>query len=147
MSEPTKFWEGAAKPPTPATQYMRNHSMDVHDGHHLFANAVPDLPDTPEMRLMAQVFIQACKDIYRNVHARSGELRAVFWQSEVWFDNPDRTHVYSFLNICDHLGLDAEDFRRRLRLWIAKQRKEAHSRVSAPTPAARLELDATGDAA
>lgn len=147
MSEPTKFWEGAGKAPSPATNYMKAHSMDLHDGHHLFANAIPDLPDTPEIRLMTAVFNQALKDIYRNVHARSGELRTIFWRAELWFDNPDREHLYSFFRICDHLGLDAEDFRRRLRLWIAKQRKEGHASVSAPAPAAGFELDAAGDAA
>jgi hypothetical protein len=73
-----------------------------------------------ERRLMIAVLEDAV-DVYRkqagNRDARGQQL---FGEAEQWIEDPDRTWLFSFQNICDVLGLDADYMRRGLRTLKAR---------------------------
>jgi hypothetical protein len=71
------------------------------------------LPEDGERRLMLAVLIDAIRafTLYRPV---TPELRAYrSWLRErAWFQADDRTQPFSFVNICDSLGLNPDYVRR-----------------------------------
>ena len=70
-----------------------------------------------ERRLMIAVLEDAV-DVYRKqAAARDGRGRQLFLDAEEWIEDPDRTWLFSFQNICDVLDLDADYLRRGLRRW------------------------------
>ena len=70
-----------------------------------------------ERRLLIAVMEDAI-DVYRKqVAARDVRGRELFRDAEEWIDNPDRTWLFSFENICDVLDLDAGFLRRGLHAW------------------------------
>ncbi|HSD29920.1 MAG TPA: hypothetical protein VLL75_21645 [Vicinamibacteria bacterium] len=55
-------------------------------------------------------------EVYRKqAGAREGRGRQLFLDAEAWIEDPDRTWLYSFQNICDVLDIDADYLRRGLR--------------------------------
>src|SRR5262245_21437034 len=72
-----------------------------------------------ERRLMIAVLEDAV-DVYRK-HAGAQDPRGeqLFQEAEAWIDDPDRTWLFSFQNICDVLDIDADYLRRGLRRWKA----------------------------
>src|SRR5213593_1506914 len=69
-----------------------------------------------ERRLMIAVLEDAV-DVYRKqAGARDPRGQQLFHDAEVWIEDPDRTWLFSFQNICDVLGLDADYLRRGLRV-------------------------------
>jgi len=70
-----------------------------------------------ERRLMIAVLEDAV-DVYRKqVGARDARGEQLFREAEEWIEDPDRTWLFSFQNICDVLGLDASYLRRGLHAW------------------------------
>ena len=72
----------------------------------------------PHKRLMAAVLQTVLDDCRGSAHRRaSGEgplgLRGVH-QASAYIASTDRTWPYSFENLCDALGLDADQLRREL---------------------------------
>jgi hypothetical protein len=68
-----------------------------------------------ERRLMIAVLEDAV-DVYRKLAgARDERRRQLFREAEEWIESPDRTWIFSFHNICDVLGIEAEYLRRGLR--------------------------------
>jgi hypothetical protein len=84
-----------------------------------------------ERRLMIAVLEDAV-DVYRK-QAGSREARAqqLFLEAEQWIEDPDRTWLFSFQNICDVLGLDASYLRRGLHAWKVRAVEGRHDRVVA----------------
>jgi len=73
-----------------------------------------------ERRLMIAVLEDAV-DVYRKqVGARDPRGEQLFQEAEVWIEDPDRTWLFSFQNICDVLDIDPDYLRRGLHAW--KQR-------------------------
>ena len=73
-----------------------------------------------ERRLMIAVLEDAV-DVYRKqAGAKDQRGQELFRDAEVWIEDPDRTWLFSFQNICDVLDLDADYLRRGLRSWKAK---------------------------
>ena len=73
-----------------------------------------------ERRLMIAVLEDAV-DVYRKqADARDPRGEQLFQEAEAWIEDPDRTWLFSFQNICDVLDIDADYLRRGLRAW--KQR-------------------------
>ncbi|HLK11614.1 MAG TPA: hypothetical protein VKW76_09550 [Candidatus Binatia bacterium] len=73
-----------------------------------------------ERRLMVAVLEDAI-DVYRKrctAHDRRG--RELFEEAEAWIESTDRRWLFSFENICDVLGIDADYLRRGLREWKAR---------------------------
>jgi hypothetical protein len=73
-----------------------------------------------ERRLMVAVLEDAV-DVYRKkCTARDRRSRELFEEAEAWIESTDRTWLFSFENICDVLGIDADYLRRGLRAWKAR---------------------------
>jgi hypothetical protein len=73
-----------------------------------------------ERRLMVAILEDAV-DVYRKqAGARDRKRRQLFEDAEAWIDSPDKSWIFSYENICEVLGIDAEYLRKGLRVW--KQR-------------------------
>ena len=73
-----------------------------------------------ERRLMVAILEDAV-DVYRKqAGARDRKRRQMFEDAEAWIESPDKSWIFSYENICEVLGIDAEYLRKGLRVW--KQR-------------------------
>jgi hypothetical protein len=79
---------------------------------------------TPEKRLLLAVLEEAVGTYQRYVSAPRLDRRnrAVLGDVEAWFASEDSRHLYSFVAICDALGLDATHVRSGLGLWAGTHR-------------------------
>jgi len=70
-----------------------------------------------ERRLMIAVLEDAV-DVYRKQAGTSDPRGSqLFREAEEWLEDPDRTWLFSFQNICDVLDIDADYLRRGLHAW------------------------------
>ena len=71
------------------------------------------LPPDGERRLMLAVLIDAIRSL-RARHSATVRLRAyrAWLHDRAWLQSDDRSQLFSFMNICDSLGLNAEYIRR-----------------------------------
>ena len=84
-----------------------------------------------ERRLMIAVLEDAV-DVYRKqVSAQDARGKNLFREAEEWIEDPDRTWLFSFENICDVLDIDSEYVRRGLH---ALKRRAARPKVVAIRP-------------
>ena len=96
-----------------------------------------------ERRLMIAVLEDAV-DVYRKqLGATDARGQQLFREAEEWIENPDRTWLFSFENICDVLDIDAEYVRRGLHAW--KERGVGHARGRVVALRADHEADREGD--
>ena len=66
-------------------------------------------------------------DVYRKqAGARDPRGEQLFQEAEVWIEDPDRTWLFSFQNICDVLDINADYLRRGLHAWKQRIRSGAH---------------------
>ena len=79
-----------------------------------------------ERRLMIAVLEDAVDVFRKQAGARDPRGEQLFQEAETWIEDPDRTWLFSFQNICDVLDIDADYLRRGLRLW--KQRAHQAAR-------------------
>jgi hypothetical protein len=80
-----------------------------------------------ERRLMIAVLEDAV-DVYRKLAgARDARRQQLFKDAEDWIESPDKDWIFSFENICDVLGIEAEYLRRGLR--TIKRQAEARGQV------------------
>jgi len=73
-----------------------------------------------ERRLMIAVLEDAVAVYRKQAGARDARNQQLFREAEEWIEDPDRTWLFSFQNICDVLDLDADYLRRGLRAWKEK---------------------------
>ncbi len=74
-------------------------------------------PVTPERRLLIAILTDAVECYQKNLGARTARRRRLCREAEHWILSDDQTWVFSFRNICDALGVDAEAMRERARAW------------------------------
>jgi hypothetical protein len=73
-----------------------------------------------ERRLMVAILEDAV-DVYRKqAGARDRKRRQLFEDAEAWIESSERSWIFSYENICDMLGIDAEYLRKGLRVWKRK---------------------------
>jgi len=83
-----------------------------------------------EQRLMYAVIGDAV-DVYLAYAASTDRRhRALFAEAERWIESDDRSSLYAFGTICDHLGLDGEYLRRGLHQVGMRARGEGAPPVS-----------------
>ena len=70
---------------------------------------------TGEQRLMTAVLELAVDDYMKHAAARDRLRQGLFAEAERWIESTDRSWLYAFETICDHLGLDVDYVRRGLR--------------------------------
>ena len=78
---------------------------------------------TGEQRLMIAVLEMAVDDYMKHAVARDRLRQGLFAEAERWIESTDRSWLYAFETICDHLSLDVEYVRRGLRT----RREQAHA--------------------
>jgi len=88
------------------------------------AQFFPSAPESPVKGLMRAVLERAIEDLRGGLTSRRGSQarRRVQHEAEAWFLSADDRYLYSFINICQALNLDAGAIRRAL---LAPQREAA----------------------
>lgn len=69
---------------------------------------------SPEMRLVAAMFEDARRSVFRHADARRGPRRREFLAACDWLLDDSRDWPFAFANVCDLLGLDAAAVRQFL---------------------------------
>lgn len=70
-----------------------------------------------ERRLMVAILEDAV-DVYRKqAGARDRKRRQLFEDAQSWIESSDKSWIFSYENICDVLGIDADYLRAGLRRW------------------------------
>jgi hypothetical protein len=79
-----------------------------------------------ERRLMIAVLEDAV-DVYRKqAGTRDPRGSQLFREAEEWIEDPDRSWLFSFQNICDVLDIDADYLRRGLHAWKERVTRRGH---------------------
>jgi hypothetical protein len=76
-----------------------------------------------ERRLMVAILADAIGCFQKNLLARNGKRRRLFLEAEEWIRSEDVVWPFSFRNICDMLGVDADALRAEADGW-----KRRHAR-------------------
>jgi hypothetical protein len=84
----------------------------------LAARFLPQALETPEKRLLLAVLEEAVGTYQRYAGATDLRSRALFAEVDAWLGSEDTAWLYSFVGICDAIGLDATYLRSGLRLWL-----------------------------
>lgn len=75
----------------------------------------------PERRLIIAILQDAIECYQKNLFAREGKARQLFTDAEEWINSEDRSHYFSYENICEILEMNPEFVRRGLHLWRERQ--------------------------
>ena len=76
----------------------------------------------PEKRLMLAVLEDAIRYYQDNWFSRNSKRKRIFDETEEWILTPESDWVFSFVHVCETLGLSPAFLRRGLLRW--KQRKQ-----------------------
>lgn len=77
----------------------------------------------PEKVLMLAVLQDAVGCFQEHVAAKCKRKQVMHYEAEQWIANPDRSYLFSFENICDALGFDADYMRQGLARWKRSARE------------------------
>jgi hypothetical protein len=99
------------------------------------AQYFPRSPETPEKRLLLAVLEEAVGTYQRYASATDRRSRAVFTDVEAWFASEDTAWLYSFVGICDAMGLDPTHLRSGLGRWVDTRRTQS---LESPRPLYRF---------
>jgi hypothetical protein len=81
----------------------------------------------PEKRLMLAVLEEAVSTFQNHGLDERGHGRRLFADAEAWFASGDTQWAYSFLNICNALGLESSSLRAGLGQWRDRQRQRTRA--------------------
>jgi len=91
----------------------------------------------PEKRLMLAVLEDGVACFQKYVAARDGRGKRIFQETEEWVLEEPSERLFSFGNVCETLGFNADYLRRGLMRWKAVQMENrAAARVYQLTPLA-----------
>jgi hypothetical protein len=91
-----------------------------------FAAMRKRVPKEPEYRLIVAVLEDAIDCFQKYAFVRDAKGRQLFEDAAEWITSDDRRWPYSFVSICDILGLDPDYIRDGLQGWM--KRRAAASR-------------------
>jgi hypothetical protein len=77
---------------------------------------------TGERRLMCAIIQAAVEEYVKYAMTSHRGHQNIFAEVERWIESEDRSWLYSFETICDHLGLDSGYLRQGLRSWKVRAR-------------------------
>lgn len=87
----------------------------------------------PEKRLMVAVLETAVDELQGNVSVRGLEQQQVYEEAHNWIfsdDSDDHGWPFSFVNICESLGIEHEWLRAGLKQWISRMRDDCATKPS-----------------
>jgi hypothetical protein len=91
----------------------------------------------PEKRLMLAVLEDGVACFQKYVAARDGRGKRIFQETEEWVLEEPNERLFSFANVCETLGFNADYLRRGLMSWKAAHlENRATARVYQLTPLA-----------
>lgn len=82
----------------------------------------------PENRLLLAVLEDATNCFKDNVLAESGKAKKLFDEAEEWVLDEGGDWIFSFRNVCEHLGFNPDYVRRGLLRWKEKKLASQPSR-------------------
>ena len=82
---------------------------------------------------MAAVLEDAIRTFCRCAASQTVRSRRLFEDTAEWFDTSDVSWPFSFENICDALGLEAEWIRRLLRRYRGSRTSTMHRMANIPS--------------
>jgi len=86
-----------------------------------FENFRPKVQTEPEKRLMLAVLEDALVCFQKHFSSRGGRGLRLFRETEEWIFRGDNGQPFSFANICEVVGFDAEYMRQGLLKWREKK--------------------------
>jgi len=93
---------------------------------------------TGKRQLLEALLLDAIRTFHLFVHARKPGERQRFEEVEAWLASADTEYVFSFVNVCTLLGLNAEAVRTQLLRWQASQGTVSAPVASAPKTQFRI---------
>jgi len=78
----------------------------------------------PEMQLALAILEDAINCFQENLTAESGKRKKLFNEAEEWILEEDGDWIFSFRNVCEHLGFNPAYLRQGLLRW--KQERQHH---------------------
>src|SRR3989344_3846221 len=74
-------------------------------------------PACPERKLILAVLEEAFHCYQKYVLAKDARRKRLFREAEEWINSSDRSWPFSFVNICETLGINPEYLRRGMQAW------------------------------
>jgi hypothetical protein len=100
-----------------------------------FATLRAKPPAGPEYLLAAAVLEDAIDCFQKHCEAPDSRMRRLYEDAEEWMASDDREWPFSYVNICELLGLQPDYLREGLRAWKENRRRQrnraSHSVASA----------------
>ena len=93
---------------------------------------------TGKRQLLEALLLDAIRTFHLLVHARKPGERQQFQEVEDWINSTDTDYVFSFVNACSFLGIDADAVRAHLLRWKAVQDSTSAQAMSAPKKQLRI---------
>ncbi len=93
---------------------------------------------TGKRQLLEALLLDAVRTFHLLVHARKPGERQQFQEVEEWINSADTDYVFSFINVCTFLGIDADAVRAHLLRWKASQDSPSAQAMSAPKEQLRI---------
>jgi hypothetical protein len=81
-------------------------------------------------RLLLAIVEDALRCFQTNLFARERRGQALFHEAEQWFASEDVTSYFSFENICELLGINAQSVRCGLNRWRDEQLQRTWRQMS-----------------
>lgn len=88
----------------------------------------------PEQRLALAVLEDAVAAFQTNATAKHEPGRRLYAEAAAWLASDDTGWPFSFVNVCDAVGLDPERIRCGLRRWSMQQQSAGETRLVARFP-------------
>jgi len=76
---------------------------------------------TGKRQLLEALLLDAVRTFYVDLHSRKPGEQQRFAEVQEWITSEDTEYVFSFVNVCTLLGLDADAVRTHLMTWKAAQ--------------------------
>jgi hypothetical protein len=103
---------------------MNQVRLDDQDAVRRWTKEVRNVEVEPAQRLMLAVLQEAVLTLIVSPPQRSMQARRQVQEAARWVRSSSRAHPFTFLSICEALGLDDDYLRRAISEWRRSERKE-----------------------
>jgi len=93
---------------------------------------------TGKRQLLEALLLDAIRTFHLLAHARKPGERQRFQEVEEWITSIDTDYVFSFVNVCTFLGIDANAVRARLLHWKVSQSETSTQATFSPKRQQRI---------